>query len=181
MLTDLQTRKFNRLFDFLDADGNGVIEVADYLRFADLSGDDLTALPGSTAGQPLRESLSPLWERAIAPLDASGAGTVERDVFIKAMQQLITQADLFDDVLVPIADLFFTLLDLDDDGSVTQREYTQAMSLFGLPVADIDAFFTHADTDGDGRLTRDEFQVLVREFYFSDNPTDIGNVLLGPI
>ncbi|GAA3113193.1 EF-hand domain-containing protein [Streptosporangium carneum] len=180
MLTELQKRRFDRLFDLLDADRNGVIDLADYHRLADVSGGDLTHRPGSPDGEPLRVSFTRFWEQAINPLDSGGQGTITREQFTAALGQMVARPEGFDTALGPAVDAVFDLIDLDGDGQVVRDEYVRALTLFGLTPAAAEQTFARLD-DGDGLLGRAEFWALARDFYLSDDPDSVGNLLFGPL
>lgn len=180
MLTDPQKHRFDRLFDLLDADRNGVIDLADYHRLGDVSGDDLTPQPGSAAGEPIRASFTRFWDQVVRPLDSDGQGTITREQFVTALGQMAAQPEGFDTALGPAVDAVFDLMDLDGDGQVREDEYIQTLTVFGLTPAAAQQTFAHLD-NGDGLLGRAEFRSLARDFYLSDSPDSIGNLLFGPL
>ena len=79
-----------------------------------------------------------------------------------------------------VADLWFDTLDEDHDDRVTAEEYRHVLHAYGLEHLDADGLFRRFDEDGDGFLSRADVRELNRQYWFSHNPSEPGNHLLGP-
>ncbi len=76
--------------------------------------------------------------------------------------------------------MIFEVVDLDENGLIDRREWKNLFQVYNLPVVYSDSTFTQLDSDEDGFLSRQEILSLLQEFYFSDEPSALGNYMFGP-
>jgi Ca2+-binding EF-hand superfamily protein len=179
MLTEFQKQKLPRLFDLHDRDRDGVLTRADFEEFARSVASSRGWSADSAESQELLSRFLTFWNGLAET--AGGAGRVTATAWLDYWDRILGTPGMFDEIAAPIARLVFTILDQDDDGFVTAGEYAGMYGYSGLDPAEAAPAFARLDVDHDGRLSVDEIMQLVHQFFRSENPTDPGNLLFGPV
>ncbi|MFJ8825265.1 EF-hand domain-containing protein [Streptomyces sp. NPDC102467] len=176
-------KKLSRRFRTYDTDQNGVIEKADFDLAAQRMGKEFGHKPNSPQQRQLNEQLTRLWEVLAEIADTDHDGRITEDEYKNAFRtKVITSPEAFDKMYRPFIQALINVVDSDKDGKVDQQEHVRwYRALMNVPEKDSQEAFSRLDEDGDGYLTREEILKSVRDFYFNDDPTAPGNMLLGPI
>jgi hypothetical protein len=177
MLTDLQQRKLAHLFRLYDADGNGVVELADFERVLAA----LAAARGWGPGHPryarLRELYLSQWQALAVGALPPGSGRIPPEGWI-ALWNAILQAS-YNERVAALCEVLFESMDADGDGWISLDESRQWFAAYTGDPAEADAVFPRCDLDGDGRVSRGEWLALVDEFFFGSEPDAPGNLIFG--
>ena len=177
MLSPLQERKIARLFDVLDVDQDGFLSPAD----RDQVVLHMTKQRGWAEGGPehrgLRESFEPRVQ-ALAPYRDS-AGRVDLAGYLRYHTAMFEDPETSRQTVQRLADLIFDVLDVDDDGLVSDKEMQKFYRAYSIDPALARNAFRKMDVDSDGRISKDEILEAVSEFYLSSDPASPGNWLLG--
>ncbi len=183
MLNELQRRKLAHLFALLDIDDDGTIDRMDYTASADRLVAAFGYAPGSPECQLVRDRYNTLWETVTLPMDSDGDERVNVEEYSTGMERFVTTADEgYLTHIAPIADAFYDLMDVDDDGLITRTEYVRMMaSAFRLSEEAGSAAFDRLDLDGNGTLSRDELHLANEQFFRSADENAKGNWVFGPI
>ncbi|MDI1463238.1 hypothetical protein QEZ54_19845 [Catellatospora sp. KI3] len=165
--------RYSILFELLDAERNGSLTAQDMTALATrvVTAFEATASPAKTAA--VYTAFAAYWDGLAAHL-GGGDGPFNRAQFIQALQKAIGDSETgFTQLIRPIADTLFTLIDTDDNGEMSLAEFRQAQVAMGVDSADSERAFARIDLDGNGRIDRDELVAAVADFYrnpSSDSP-----------
>ncbi|MBB5914783.1 Ca2+-binding EF-hand superfamily protein [Nocardia transvalensis] len=177
------SRKLDRIFRFLDADGDG-----------ELRPEDVTVLAARLAGafdapgdrpkiDALERALAEIVRTDVMPMDADGNGGVDirefgagfRHAIDNGPEAMLSRFDV-------MVDAWMNLADSNGDGVIDQAEFTRMYTMtLGVPADDLAIAFAKLDRDGNGTLDREEIRTATREYYTSDDPAAPGNWLFGPM
>ncbi|WP_367127573.1 EF-hand domain-containing protein [Saccharothrix sp. HUAS TT1] len=175
MTTDLKQRKYDKVFELIDADHDGRIDQGDIKAIADKWCEALGAKAGSAEAARLAKLASDMWTGLQQHTDLNVDATISRDEWSTAARD----PGFVDDVAVPFSLAAFDAADRDDDGQISFEEMAAAQTRGGMAESESRAAFDRMDRDHDGLVSRDEFATAVREFYLSDDPSASGNELAG--
>lgn len=176
-------KKLSRRFRTYDTDQNGVIEKADFDLAAQRMAEEFGYQSGSPQQRRLKDQLNRLWTTLAEIADTDHDGQISEDEYKRAFKtKIIASPDAFEKMYRPFIQLLIEIADSDGDGKLNQQEHVRwYRALMNIPEKDSIEAFSRLDRDGDGHLTSEEILRSVREFYFNDDPTAPGNMLLGPI
>lgn len=77
------------------------------------------------------------------------------------------------------ANTIFSILDADNDGTISQSEYIQFCLAIGLGEATAISAFLKLDEGSKGYLSREEYLQRSQDFHVSNDPDALGNWLYG--
>ncbi|WP_394618622.1 EF-hand domain-containing protein [Lentzea sp. JNUCC 0626] len=152
-------------FAHYDANGNGVIELADLYALAGRLMRGFGEPAGSDRGRELIETSDRFWETLIERCDADRDGQITLDEYRTAMATVLADVDEFDDVFLEVSESLLALADANGDGRVEPAEFQVLLKARGLSDAECALAFTHLDTDGDGSISLQEYVDAVHEYY----------------
>jgi len=169
---DLLVRKYKKIFNVLDIDGDGVLTRNDYKEL----GDRFAAASHVSDAKKaeIKKKFLDMWtsnfeEKATISLQ------FYLDVKLKlagAHQRLLAEA---------AGPIFFEAVDLDGDGLIQLEEFRKFFALTKGNDADADKAFKLIDTNSDGKLSNEEFCHGFVEFFGSKDPNSPFNSFFGPI
>jgi Ca2+-binding EF-hand superfamily protein len=175
MTTPIDAR-IGKLFDLMDADGDGHVTWTDYQRTIDRFVDGYELEPDDRESLALWTAYQTWWLELRR--HANDAEQLSRDEFVPAMRAAVTdtsRANLVDG----LSHALFDVVDTDDDGLIERDEFARLLGLRGITDSDAMDVFDGLDTDGDGSISRQEYVRSWREFFRSDDPTDPGSRYFG--
>jgi juvenile hormone diol kinase len=179
MLTELQTKKWTRLFQVYDADGNGTVTQEDF----ELIFQNLAKFRNLEANTPQYDQLHAKfmedWEHLRKDADKDNDGKVQLQEWLEHGDRRIHDQSMYQTV-VDLANQVFELLDLDSNGFITVNEYKTIMSSWHVSENVAAETFPKLDLNGDGNISKEELVELVRQFHASDDPQAPGNSFFGP-
>nr|WP_256341591.1 EF-hand domain-containing protein [Streptomyces sp. TLI_105] len=79
------------------------------------------------------------------------------------------------------AETVFDAVDENGDGRISPAEHRRLVDTWHGESVDLGDVFDRLDRDGDGYLSRTEFTELWIQFWISDDPSEPGNQLCGPV
>lgn len=180
-LSAFQKQKLGRMFDVLDADGDGFVERSDYTGRVDA----FARLQGWTEDAPEwarnRRFAVQSWEALAESADQDEDGRVSRAEFMRWADIFLDDRDAVRAYARGDVQLLFDAMDVDGDGRITEDEYRRYLEVCGVDTSAAAAFFAYADLDENGRVGRDEMSHAFEEFLLSENPRAAGNLLFGPL
>ncbi|NET55004.1 MAG: hypothetical protein F6K47_01985 [Symploca sp. SIO2E6] len=178
MLTELQTKKWTRLFQVYDANGNGVVDKNDFEAIFQNVAEARNLTSGSSSYEQLHAKFIEDWEHLQKDADKNNDGTVELAEWLEHGDHRINSPDMYQTV-IDLANQIFELLDLNGNGTISLEEYKIFYRSWRIPEELAAEVFPKLDLNGDGNLSKDEFVELVRQFHHSDDPSNPGNWLFG--
>ena len=179
MLTELQTRKWKRLFDVYDADGNGVVEKRDFETIFQNFAVARNLTPGSDRYEEFYAKFMEDWEHLRKDVDKNNNGQIELDEWLQHGDNRINSPEM-EQTNIDLVNQTLELLDLDGNGIITLYEYTIALQSWRVSADLAEEIFCKLDLNDDGVIDKAEFVELVRQFNMSDDPDAPGNFLFGP-
>jgi Ca2+-binding EF-hand superfamily protein len=173
--SELQKRKIGRVFEALDANGDGLLEEADFAALTERWADLGDVGPGSPAHVRLIVVMMGWWRTLLA---ASGQTPLE----MVTMDDVLGVIDDLGPLRNPVtatAETLFAAVDEDQDGLITRSEYRRMIEAWSGCNTDTDEVFPLLDLDGDGYLSRAQFAELWTDFWAGDDPRSPGNWVFG--
>lgn len=180
MLSDFRKYKLTRLFNIRDFDKDGFLERSDYtivaLRLADVFRIELTS-PDYLA---IQAGFLGAWERicAILELDVNHA-KVPLEQYLHVQTIYLPKRDAWRRDVQNLVRRVLVRADRDRDGLLTVAEFSGFACAFGLSVDDAINMAQQLDHDQDGFLRNADLLEYVEQYYYSDNPDDLGNYFIG--
>ncbi len=182
MLTKLQEKKLGNLFRAFDADSNGFIERADYTALARNLAATRGLAPDTDDYAKLEALILQSWDELRAFADTDQDGRIGPDEWSAFHDQFLSSPDAFTLFYQRTAGFVFALMDRDGDGRcdlADHRDFLRAVRVEMGPW--VEENFRAVDLDGDGRLDYDEVAAVLRDFYYSDDPSIPASSWLGPV
>ncbi|MFK4540577.1 hypothetical protein RKD29_000173 [Streptomyces tendae] len=163
-----------------DTDGNGFLEEGDFEALA----ARWSRLPRVAASPELsvrvRGVMTGWWQElsaaAAAAADPSRPGRGSMDELMTVIERLPAMAEA---VPAP-ADTIFEAVDENGDGRISRDAHQRLVAPWHGRSMATDVF-DRLGQDGDGYLGRAEFALLWTQFWISDDPTEHGNAMCGPV
>ena len=182
MLSDLQKRKLTVGFNTYDTDGNGVIEEQDFVERAAKVVAARNAGPGTKIYDWAYNKWMKEWGRLQSLADANQDNIVSLDEWF-AFHEAELDLDFPywrkpEEDGVTFTEFVFKIIDLDDDGEISWKEYSLFLNAYGIDWDLHQEIFDKLDLNGDGIVSQDEFIILADQF-FGDDPDAPGNWILG--
>ena len=180
-LTELQTRKIDLLFDQIDENRNGELEIQDVQGFGTRILKSFGEGLGSEKAQTLFKTFMGIWETICAEMDTNKDGKISRAEFRSGMDSAFVDGGKYDVIFRPATQAVLDLCNANDKGEMPFGEFLKLQNGFGTTPADSKAAFVALDRDHNGSLSVDELVVAAKQFYTSDDPNAVGNALFGPL
>jgi Ca2+-binding EF-hand superfamily protein len=177
MATDLQRRKYERAFDRFDVNRDGVLQKNDITAMAKIWCQTFNVAEQSGEAARINDLASKLWADILAATDADTSGGVSKSEWNAAMEK----PDFVERVALPFALAVFDVADRDKSGMLSVNEFLAAQSRAGISEAETKRAFEALDADNDGQVSRDEYAKAIRDFYLSNDPNAVGNLLVGDL
>lgn len=177
MSDDLLIAKINHGFQYLDADGDGLITERDHVLMGHSVARSLGHQEGSEAEAVIVRAYLTIWhDLHLAHLPA-GTEAITREQFVRSTSSLADDPQAARAILGALAEAFLTVADADRSGTVDAGEFFvfQRGHFVGLSRDDADEAFRRLDRDGDGALSAEEFTTAIVEFWTSRDPEAPGN------
>lgn len=171
MASELQRRKASVVFTAMDADGDGLLERADFEALT----DRWVGIRGEAGSERLRVLMMGWWDVLQAVADGDRDQRITLDEVLIAVDNLGGMLDL----VAETAESMFEAVDGDGDGRVSAAEYARMIHGWTGEEAPTDAAFARLDLDGDGWISKSEFTTHWVEFWAGDNAEAPGTYVFG--
>lgn len=173
MASDLQQKKTSIVFDAMDANGDGLLERADFEALS----DRWVRIRDGAGADRMREIMLGWWDA----LRAAGEDGHAQNV---TLTQVLTTVDNLGSMLhlvTATAESMFEAVDEDGDGRVSATEYGRMIHAWTGDTSPTEASFTRLDLDGDGWLSKTEFINHWTEFWAGDDKDAPGTHMFGQV
>ncbi|MBT2510047.1 EF-hand domain-containing protein [Streptomyces sp. ISL-98] len=153
-------------FRRMDADGDGVVDLTDFLRAPRKLLATLGVPEDAPKAQALIRANETQWGFFLSLGDADGDGVLTADEYVTTRT-----SPEFRSPNRPgkgeVCQTLFAVLDSDDDGTISEDEFLHAAGFLCMPPTEASAYFATLDSDNDGQLSSKEFLKAVKRFYTS--------------
>ena len=175
MATALFETKMDRWFKSMDVTGDGFVDKQDF----DMLIEGILQATNAEKADEFRASTNSFWQ-TIVQMDSDNDARINSAEFAAGTHKFIREEGRFDELIRPMAELWFMAYDADGDGGVRFDEYKKAIGDFRQPDAAVEEGFAKLDGNGDGVITKEEWIEIVRDYCLNDDPDAAGNWMFGP-
>ncbi|MBI3925715.1 MAG: hypothetical protein HY319_09260 [Armatimonadetes bacterium] len=180
LLQPIRRRKLKKLFQILDANGNGVITYGDYEEVLDNLCQARGWRPFSREYDDLRRALTGYWEALQQLADMNRDCAITLDEWYRRWFEVykgLTEEDL-PDWFWSYSDRLLDAIDFDDDGEISGEDYESFLKAHKIQ-EDITPTLERLGLSGRSHVTRERMRSFVAQFYLSDDPDAPGSWLYG--
>ena len=198
MLSELMTKKLTKHFQFQDSNDDGFVEKADWEQCA----KNLAALrgwePDTAEYKSILSQHLDIWMTNWQPADSDGDGKVALGEYLDLTKQIkdgtqpSAEPDEGDDEneepkesyldrLFALFGTIFDTIDRNSDGKIDLDDYKEYFKAWNVDESLAEGAFNSIDLNGDGILMRMSFIQFGSNFFLSDEESDFGNLLFGPL
>ena len=157
--------RIKSLFDFVDLNKNGTLEVDDWIRYVDNVNREVKPNP------KLYENLRQAMLNAIAAMGVLPGKKLTKDEFVKNFAEMAVtdskKRSRDEKTYIGILEnAWYDTLDINHDGFVTLDEYRIVLKAWGFTPEEVEAGFSAMDTNKNGKISRKEFVDHVLDYWF---------------
>jgi Ca2+-binding EF-hand superfamily protein len=181
MLTDFQSQKIKKLFQFWDIDNNGYLEQADYVQLAERVAAERGWASGSTETASAYNALMASWGQIAQFADTDHNAQITPKEWTAFCTAMVQDSATYRIAGMELMMALFSAVDTDGDGQLTLDDFKMWFRIYKADESEAEAAFARIDTDGSGKLSIDELILAVDDFYHSDDPESPGNYLFGEL
>ena len=181
MLSDFRLKKVRKVFDFYDANKNGVLDLGDISSICDHFAEQFNWSKGGERDSHFRKAFTFHWNKLIHVADDNKDGVVSAEEFIAHYT-----AALKDDVgyyryIKPFFDDIFPIIDSDHDGVLSKKDYTAFFRSYRNSDAEAEAAFKRMDLNNDGVISHYELYTMYYNFHMSEDQNDASKDFFGSL
>lgn len=175
-ITEFWRRKMRTLHGLLDVNNDGVISYDDFMllteKFSSLGHLD------AQAKEDFRLIMENTWVQQWGEITPYNLVTVEQ--YLTEMHHVVNDKALKKKVHLFLPYLY-RAVDKDRSGSISLNEFKLFFRCLDLTDEDAAISFAVIDKNGDGQITLDEFIKLGRDFFLTENETNVSRHFWGPL
>ena len=171
--------KLSRFFDLFDSDGDGRISSRDYADSANRVCAAFGHGPDSQAGTALHQAFGTFWTVLCQAAGTEPPAELDRPAFAEALHRLSADPADYDTSLLPAVAAVLGAADRDRDSVLNPAELHTLLTALGVEDGDTRRVALRLDTNNDGVLSLDELDEAFRDFFTSEEPGAVGNMLFG--
>jgi len=175
MLTNLQRQKSIKLFSMYDVNNNGTLQLDDLeivvYNLATIRSWNVS----SGKCKILLEKFAYEWMRLKGQIDVDRDGKISLDEWLAYHEKILVEQRQN----TTWVSFIFDALNEDMNGHLCKKEWQDLFKAHHIPTVYVDEIFAKLDADGNGYLSKEEVIERLNEFYFSNDPTAIGNCMFG--
>ena len=178
MMSPLREQKMRRFFNIYDANQSGTIKKSDFEQPVEFGAQMLGYQAGSPEFQEMHKWSLSFWHYLRDNLGKTDADLIAIDEFLKAMDDLVSDKDSLNDIIMGHANFTLKLWDQDKDGMMNESEFIAVHTAYNTKEEDARKAFVKLDRNGDSFLSHSEITMAIEEYFVSDDPEAIGNWFL---
>ncbi|NEO40951.1 MAG: MFS transporter [Moorea sp. SIOASIH] len=163
-------RKLIYLFNILDFDKNGVIELADFEQAVENIAQVRGWKPGSKDYEFLYFSWISFGEWLQDLVDLNGNGQIELSEWLECLDKRLDY---------DFSEAFIKLIDGNEDGKIVREELRLFYQAYQIDTTHIEEAFETLDLNRDNSISKEEFKQIFDQFLYSEDVQAPGNWFLG--
>jgi Ca2+-binding EF-hand superfamily protein len=189
MLSKIQHQKIAHLFNVLDSNKNGSLQMDDFVGVSD---EIISHLGWSEADRKARVLINKASRLFIQlAIDIEGADLLDIDdvdvsinfedwmkFFEKELVQK-SQGGLLDHYIHRTSYHLFSLFDFNDDEYISKEEFNMMFGVYHIPLDASEKSFNMLDKNGDLMISSEELIAAIEDYFESTDPDAPGNWLFG--
>lgn len=180
MLTELQIRKFTKLFTIYDSDNSGLIDLADFERIT----KELAEYRGwklySEKFNAIFSKFAYSWIHLQGVSDKNRDNKVSLEEWLNYYEAILRDSQRYEAEISSLVSLIFDVFDIDGDGTISSKEWIDFLAVYNNHRIYAEKAFARIDNNKDGFITKEEFLKALYDFHYSDDPEALGNSLFIP-
>ncbi|MDY6785894.1 MAG: calcium-binding protein [Cyanobacteriota bacterium] len=180
MLTDLQKRKLTKLFCVYDNNCGGFLEYKDFELILNKLARLRNWSSRSSKYLALQQTFKKRWKKLEDTADKSHNKQVNLEEWLSYYDEILSDEQKYDEQVNALVSVVFEAFDKDGNNKISQSEWAELLSVYNISPVYAPSIFPKLDANGDGFLTKDELLELIRDFYYSDDPSHPANGMFGP-
>jgi len=181
MLSDFMQKKMLLMFNLLDHDSNGHLELEDFNQAFNKMSELLKLDPASQAHKDLKISFDKRWNLIKRNSDSNEDGKVTKEEWLNYCENILSNEELYLKHISSIAIMIFEIIGKEQKGKLTQEGLSKFYEAYGIDPEIADFVFPNFDLDLDGYIDINELKFLFDQFHRSEEPLDPGNQFFGDL
>lgn len=173
------TAKLHDHFALYDRDDDGRVSAAEFrqaaLRIADAFGHPAD----STSTTMLADTYAEYWRRLCVAVGEPADATLDRDAFGRALTRLAGDVEAYTGNVLPVVAAALAAADRDGDRLLDEEEIRRLLRSLGVAPDEVAVVARRLDANGDGVVSVDELGDAFRDYFTSDEPGCVGNLIFG--
>ncbi|MEA5533985.1 EF-hand domain-containing protein [Crocosphaera sp. XPORK-15E] len=178
MLSQLRQKKLTHLFDILDLNHDGVLSPEDFSQAI----NEITNLRGWKLGSPEYEELHFFWTGFSSRLqvwsDRNGDGKITQAEWLWYLEQMLDEFKAYY-IKQGLINITLKSMDFSQDDKISLDEFKRFYQIYKIADQEANQTFGKLDLNQDGYLTKDELNILLNEFFYSEDFEAPGNWFWG--
>ncbi|MEP0368171.1 MAG: hypothetical protein ABJN36_20040 [Cyclobacteriaceae bacterium] len=182
MLTPFQSAKLTYLFELLDVNDNGFLQLNDFSELTESIRSKLNYDEGGKEHRAIAQKSTKFFHKLLRDIPNPGDQSINLTGWLQFFNEEVTSfkdEDTVDEWVDILLSFLFGMFDDNHDGYISLEEYQDIFGIFGLDQAYSKEAFNKIDANSDGKLSRYELIPAVETFLTSDNPNEVGNWVFG--
>ena len=182
MLSEIQQKKINHLFNVLDANKNGTLQLDDFVQVSEDILQQLSIDRHSRSGQLILIRANRLFVQLLIDTQQPELSISLWDwmkFFDKEISSSPGETRALDSYIFRTTFHLFSLFDLNNDNQISVEEYSNMWSIYKIPKESCEESFDLLDKNGDLLISADEMVSGLNDFFNSSDPNAPGNLIFG--
>ena len=180
MLSEIQQKKINHLFNVLDINKNGSLQLDDFVQVSEDIIEHLNVDRNSRAGQLILIRANRLFVQLLIDTGQPELSISLWD-WMKFFEKEVSaeKSGSLDSYIFRTTFHLFALFDLNDDNQISMEEYSNMWSIYRIPKESCDKSFRLLDHNNDLVISAEEMISGLNDFFTSSDPGAPGNFIFG--
>jgi Ca2+-binding EF-hand superfamily protein len=173
MASQHQLNKWPAMFNALDANKDGRLEAGDLAMLASKINES------GASSEALEPLMMKFWTAVLQAADTDGQDGVVVDEWLTFWRGVVNTENRYEELVRPINELIYVLLDQNKDGSVSIDELQGFYGMLGIASSHAAALFARAGLSSTDTISRTHLNQLTDEYMVGDDPEAAGNIFFG--
>ncbi len=180
MLTEIYRKKMTHYFKLWDLNQDGVLEFEEFFTLTRRIADFKGLSPDSLEYQQWQDDTVHRWQDILTYSSDEAKDKMSLPDWLRYCEARLEDAKQNgkNEMDQLVAQYFFNLVDVQQDGVLTLDEWPIFVELMGIKDTPA-VHFQKLDVENKGHLSLDDFLQLYEQFFYNENPTDPGNYFYG--